>query len=238
MTLQALRRHLQNSADPEKARLLRGFFKTGPGQYGEGDEFLGVVVPTLRKLAAQCGELRLADVQALLRSRVHEERLLALLILVRRFAQSEQAAQLAIFRLYLTHRRFVNNWDLVDSSAPHIVGSFLLHRERSLLDWLADSPRLWDRRIAVVSTHCFIRHQDYTSTLRLAAGLLDDPEDLMHKALGWMLREVGKRDQAVLEGFLREHHGAMPRTMLRYAIERFPEPTRLAYLRGHLPQAA
>jgi 3-methyladenine DNA glycosylase AlkD len=171
-------------------------------------------------------------VLALLRSRVHEERLLALIILVRRFARGGAADRARIHGLYLAHARWINNWDLVDLSAPQIVGDWLTNRDRSLLDRLATSPSLWERRIAIVATLALIRAGDYADTLRVADALLSDREDLIHKATGWMLREVAKRDRATVEAFLIPRCRTMPRTMLRYAIERFPEPLRQAYLSG------
>jgi len=226
-----LRRRLRAAASAEDARILRRFFKTGPGEYGEGDLFLGVRVPALRRLVPETDALPHPDVLRLLRSRFHEERLLALLILARRFQRRGPAEQSRVIRSYLRHMRYINNWDLVDLSAPHIVGVWLLKRQRGLLDRLAASPRLWERRIAVVATLALIRQGQLADTLRLCARLLGDEEDLIHKACGWMLREAGKRDEAALEDFLRQHASRMPRTMLRYAIERFPEPRRLAWLR-------
>jgi 3-methyladenine DNA glycosylase AlkD len=228
--IQARLRSLGNS---EAAAFAAGFFKTGPGQYGEGDVFLGIRVPVLRRVAREYRGLALDQIIELLRSAVHEERLLALLILVWRAAQAEDAAKKEIFDLYLAHTRFINNWDLVDSSAPTIVGGHLAERSHKPLYRLAASRCIWERRISIIATLYFIRQGQYDDTLRIAERLLGDREDLIHKAAGWMLREVGKRDQPVLEGFLRQHVGIMPRTMLRYAIERFPAERRLAILRGH-----
>lgn len=231
LTLDGLREHFRSFADAEDARFLQRFFKTGPGQYGAGDVFLGIRVPATRRASRLGDVLSLADVRTLLHSRFHEERLLALLILVRRFERGDEALRKRVFDLYLREARFVNNWDLVDLSAPNIVGVWLVDRPRDLLDRLARSPDLWERRIAVLATSAFIRRGQFDDTLRLCGLLLDDSHDLMHKACGWMLREVGKRDRAALEGFLDRHVARMPRTMLRYAIERFPEARRQHWLR-------
>jgi 3-methyladenine DNA glycosylase AlkD len=219
-------------ANPHKAAFLAGYFKTGIGQYGEGDQFLGIVVPAVRTLAKQFGQLDLNDCRRLLQSAYNDERLLALLILVARYAKGDATTQDQIFRLYLECRPRVNNWNLVDSSAPFILGAHLLPRDRALLYELIQSSVLWERRIAVLATLAFIRANDFTDTLQLAEHCLCDPHDLMHKACGWMLREVGNRDQAVLEAFLRQHHAAMPRTMLRYAIEKFAPQRRREFLTG------
>jgi len=219
-------------ANPERASSLRRFFRTGPGEYGEGDRFLGLTVPAVRGLARRFESLSLADVRKLLHSPWHEERLLALLVLVRRYNRGGPAERYAIFSLYLEETRWVNNWDLVDTSAAHIVGRHLREGERRLLYRLVRSPSLWERRIAIIATFDAIRRDDFADTLALAERLLGDREDLMHKATGWMLREVGKRDIEALRIFLRRHAHAMPRTMLRYAIERFPEPERQRWLRA------
>ena len=225
-----IRRLLRDCANDSDAAILQRFFKTGPGDYGEGDVFLGVRVPATRKVARQADGLSLADVRNLLHSRFHEERLLALLILVRRFESGDGQTRQRIFDLYLRETKFINNWDLVDLSAPNIVGNWLLARPRGLLNELAGSKNLWERRIAVLATFAFIRSGQFEDTLRLCRRLLGDRHDLIHKACGWMLREVGKRDVDVLEKFLQAHAGEMPRTMLRYAIERFPEKKRRAWL--------
>jgi 3-methyladenine DNA glycosylase AlkD len=221
---------------PSRARILRGFFKTGPGEYGEGDVFLGLTVPQVRRIVRDRGrEATLSDARTLLASRFHEERLAALLLLAERFRRGGDRERERIYRFYLGRTRRINNWDLVDLSAPNIVGAWLAGRDRRALDRLARSKSLWKRRIAVVATFHFIREGDFAPTLRLAAALLRDPHDLIHKAMGWMLREVGKRDRATLERFLSRHARAMPRTMLRYAIERLPGPRRRAYLAGAVP---
>jgi 3-methyladenine DNA glycosylase AlkD len=222
-------------ADAQAAEGMLRFFKTGPGQYAEGDHFLGIKTAPLRKLAREFRCLSLAEARMLLHSAHHESRMLALLVLVGAFEKGDEPDRRTIHELYLANTSRVNNWDLVDASAPAIVGGFLTERDRGPLDRLARSASLWERRIAVVATLHFIRRSDFADTLRLAGLLLDDKEDLIHKAAGWMLREVGKRDPAVLEGFLAGHCRRMPRTMLRYAIERFPEASRRQYLRGEVP---
>jgi 3-methyladenine DNA glycosylase AlkD len=219
-------------ADPAKAAFLEGFFKTRKGQYAEGDRFLGITVPAIRRLSRQFRQLGLSQIERLLRSPFNEERLLALLILGDSYRRGAAPARQAVCRCYLRNRSRVNNWNLVDASAPYILGAYLLPRKRTALYRLARSQNLWDRRIAVLATFAFIREGDFADTLELTRRLLQDKHDLMHKACGWMLREIGKRDPIVLEDFLRQHHRAMPRTMLRYAIERFPPARRQAYLRG------
>jgi 3-methyladenine DNA glycosylase AlkD len=232
MQLLAVQRALRALADPAKARILRRFFKTGAGEYGEGDRFIGVTVPRIRRVAAAFADLSESGVATLLRSPCHEERLAALLILVRRFERGDAVAQKRVFRLYLWHLPRVNNWDLVDLSAPHIVGEYLLDRSRRPLYRLATASNLWSRRVAIVATYAFIRRNDFTETLAIADRLLGDREDLIHKAVGWMLREVGKRSQAAAERYLQKRYRHLPRTMLRYAIERFPESLRRRYLAG------
>lgn len=223
---------LQALGSPEAAAFAARYFKTGPGEYGEGDVFLGVRVPALRKLAGEFRDLTEGEVLSLLGSEFHEARLLALLIWVRAAAKGDEATRRRVYDLYLANTRSVNNWDLVDASAREIVGGYLHDKDRRPLHRLARSASVWERRIAIVATHDFIARHDYADTLGIAGMLLGDPHDLIHKAAGWMLREVGKRDRATLEGFLRAHQGAMPRTMLRYAIERFPPDVRRAYLMG------
>src|SRR5262245_3998514 len=225
---------LRELADDEVAAGMRRFFKTGPGQYGEGDRFLGIKATPLRQLAREFRSLPVGEARKLLASAFHEARMLALLVLVRAFEKGDEPSREPIYDLYLANTARVNNWDLVDASAPAIVGGFLAGRDRGPLTRLARSASLWERRIAVVATLHFTRRGDFADTLRLAGLLLEDREDLIHKAVGWMLREVGKRDQAVLEGFLAGHCRRMPRTMLRYAIERFPEGRRRQYLRGEV----
>ncbi len=231
--LKQLRNSLQEQADPDKARFLKTFFKTGPGQYGEGDVFLGITVPAQRAIVRDFAALPLGDIQALLNSSLHEERLTALIILVGQFKKADEKGRERIYRFYLKNAARVNNWDLVDSSAHHIVGAHLEGKSHAILKELARSPMLWERRIAMVATFYHIHKGRSEPALSIARMLLKDEEDLMHKAVGWMLREVGKRASlADLEAFLRRHHQEMPRTMLRYAIERFPEAKRKAYLKG------
>lgn len=228
--LDRIKRDLSQLGDPEKAKKLSGFFKTGKGQYGEGDVFLGISVPEQRKVAKRYHALSLPDLQALLGSPIHEHRLTALLILVSTYGKADASGKAAIFRLYLNNTEHINNWDLVDLSAPKIVGAYLLNKDPSILYRLAKSPNLWERRIAILSTLTFIRNNAFDDALRIAELLLQDEHDLIHKAVGWMLREIGKRDQDVEERFLRTHCAQMPRTMLRYAIERFDEQKRQFYL--------
>lgn len=232
MNVAELKTALRAAARPGDAEFLQRFFKTGPGEYGEGDVFIGVRVPAIRKLAAQSGALELARVLPLLQSQYHEERLLALVMLVRRFERGAAEERQQLFHLYLREVRWINNWDLVDVSAPNIVGAWLLDKPRDPLRALARSPGLWERRIAVVATFAFIRKHQYEDTLQLSEHLLGDRHDLIHKACGWMLREVGKRDLSALTNFLDRHADRMPRTMLRYAIERLPPAQRQAYLRS------
>jgi 3-methyladenine DNA glycosylase AlkD len=227
-------KELERLADAGVAAVSQRFFKTGPGQYGAGDRFRGIRVPVLRKLARTYQGIGLAGAGRLLCSEFHEDRLLALLILVRIFAAADETGQKAVYHLYLAHTHFINNWDLVDASAEQILGAYLRERDRGVLRRLARSSSLWERRMAIVATFHFIKNGDFDATLRIAQLLLADPHDLIHKAVGWMLREVGKRDLAVEEGFLKAHYRTMPRTMLRYAIERFPDEKRRAYLRGSL----
>ncbi|MGH7531664.1 MAG: DNA alkylation repair protein [Gemmatimonadales bacterium] len=230
MSAAAILRRLRGLGSP--ARGVASFFKTGPGEYGEGDRFLGVTVPVIRRLTREYRNAPERTVLSLLRSEWHEARLLALCLLADRHERGDDHERKRVFALYLRHRVRINNWDLVDASAAQIAGPHLRRGNRGLRARLARSPRLWDRRIAVVSTYHDIRLGEFDPTLRLARHLLDDQEDLIHKAVGWMLREVGKRDRRTLERFLATHASRMPRTMLRYAIERFPEPARRRYLRA------
>jgi 3-methyladenine DNA glycosylase AlkD len=234
MTAPEIHKHLQKLANPDKAKILQGFFKTGPGEYGEGDRFLGLVVPVIRKLAKQYQDTPIGEVKKLLMSAIHEERLLALLMLVQRYQKGDDGLKKIVYGLYLESTGYINNWDLVDLSAEKIVGPYLRDRARRPLYRLAKSKSLWERRIAIISTFHYIKNHDYRDTLAVAELLLEDAEDLIHKAVGWMLREVGKRDMGVEERFLRAHYRSMPRTMLRYAIERFPESKRKKYLNGKI----
>ena len=223
---------IQNAADPAQALILQRFFKTGRGEYGEGDLFMGIRVPVLRSLVKKhYPDTRLADIKKLLHSPYHEKRLFALLLMVAKFRTGDCRQEL--FDLYLSNTRYVNNWDLVDQSAHYIVGAFLQDRNRAPLYTLARSNDLWEKRIAMVATFHFIRQGESDTALKIAAILLHDTHDLIHKAVGWMLREIGKHcGQETEETFLLQHYKHMPRTMLRYAIERFPETRRRAYLNG------
>jgi 3-methyladenine DNA glycosylase AlkD len=232
--LEALQIELEQLGDAGDAVFLARYFKTGPGEYGEGDRFRGIRVPVLRKLAKQYRSLDDADVRRLLTSPFHEDRLTALLILVEQAQRADRARRAALYRLYLDHTAYINNWDLVDLSAGKIVGAYLYPDDVAPLFALAGSDSLWERRIAIMATSHFIAQGHYATTLQLAERLLHDDHDLIHKAVGWMLREVGNRDHAVEEAFLQIHYRAMPRTMLRYAIEKFPEERRQAYLRGEV----
>ncbi|HTM68127.1 MAG TPA: DNA alkylation repair protein [Candidatus Binatia bacterium] len=224
---------MRRAADPAKARLLAGFFKTGKGQYGEGDVFLGIMVPLTRKIALRFADLPFADIDRLLHSKFHEERLAAFLILVERYRRGDAKTKRDVYAFYLEHADYANNWDLVDLSAPKIAGAWLLeHPSLRTLAMYARSKNLWRRRIAIVATFAFIGAGDFGPSFAVADMLLHDGHDLIHKATGWMLREVGKRDKAALVRWLRPRYRRMPRTMLRYAIERFPEAERKRYLVG------
>ena len=231
-TIKQVRSELTRHADSGVATTLQRFFKIGPGQYGEHDRFRGIRVPVLRELSRTFSSLSLAETLELLQSKWHEDRLLALLLLVARFRARDEIERAEIYRVYLANTEMINNWDLVDSSAPQIVGAFLRDKSRQPLRQLARSTDLWERRIAIIATFDFIRHDDFGETLQIARMLVGDREDLIHKAVGWMLREVGQRDAAVERRFLDEHAARMPRVMLRYAIEKFPEAERQKYLRA------
>ncbi|MCX5666516.1 MAG: DNA alkylation repair protein [Candidatus Omnitrophica bacterium] len=231
MSVKKIRDVLRRRQDRKKATVLRGFFKTGIGEYAEGDIFLGVTVPVLRKLARQFKDIELKSAVELLRSPIHEERLLALLILILKYRGSDLHGKEKIYRIYLKNTKHINNWDLVDVTAKHIIGDFLRDKDRSVLYELARSASLWERRIAVLSTFHFIENNQFDDTIRIAVLLLSDQHDLIHKAVGWMLREVGKRDLEAEEKFLKKNYKIMPRTMLRYAIEKFPESKRSLYLK-------
>lgn len=228
--LSNIQTRLRGIADPATAQASQGYFKTAAGEYGAGDVFLGIKVPVLRALLKNFRGVSLKTVAVLLQSQFHEERLFALLLLIDAYRRGGNADKAHVYELYLAHTEYINNWDLVDVSAPHIVGAFLADKPRQVLYELAVSESLWERRIAIIATLHFIRSNDFGDTLKIAEHLLADTHDLIHKAVGWMLREVGKRDQAAEEAFLRRHYQTMPRTMLRYAIERFPEAQRKQYL--------
>jgi len=223
--IKKLREELEKFASPKKAKVYQRFFKTGVGEYGEGDVFLGLTVPQSRTIAIKYRGLEFVDIRILLQSKMHEERLIALLILVYRFNQKdkkENKEKRRIFDFYLAHTKYINNWDLVDLSADKIVGQYLLDKSKDILFRLARSKNLWERRISIVATYKFIKDGRYQETLTISKMLLNDQHDLIHKAVGWMLREVGKNcSQEVLEKFLKKNYQKMPRTMLRYAIERF-----------------
>lgn len=230
VTAKDVKQKLKSLASPDIAKSVARFFKTGPGQYGEGDTFIGIKVPTLRTVSREFRSLPLEEIELLLNSPVHEERHLALMVLVLQVAKCDTAYQREAFNFYMENTKFINNWDLVDCSAPQVVGGYLLDKSRKPLFQLAKSKSLWERRIAIVSTQQFIRHDDSADTLAISEKLLNDEEDLIHRAAGWMLREVGKKAKSVLEAFLDQHAAAMPRTMLRYAIEHFSPDQRRAYL--------
>ncbi len=228
--LKDLKKELRRLRDPERADFLRGFFKTGKGQYAEGDRFLGIVVPQSRRLAKAYRRLDLSSLKELIASPFHEERLISLFILVLQFNRASEPERGSLYRFYCGHLDRVNNWDLVDSSAPYIAGAYLADKDVSPLYEWAREESLWHRRIAIVATFHFIRNQRFRETIKISEMLLQDKHDLIHKATGWMLREVGKRDLSVLKSFLVRHCKTMPRTMLRYAIEHFPMEVRDQYL--------
>ncbi|MBR9706134.1 DNA alkylation repair protein [Candidatus Pacearchaeota archaeon] len=235
-TLQELNKALEKEKNAEQAQILARFFKTGKGQYGEGDIFLGIKVPVQRRISKQFKELTINDLQQLLSSKVHEKRLISLFILIQKYKQSDETAKEEIFEFYLKNAKNVNNWDLVDLSAPNIVGDFLLSKDKKVLYKLAKSTNLWENRIAILATFTFIRNNQFKDTLNISKLLLNHSHDLIHKAVGWMLREIGKRDLKVEEDFLQEdnRYNKIPRTMLRYAIERFEESKRQKYLKGKI----
>lgn len=231
-SLPELKRELAAAADPERARNLSWFFKTAKGQYAEGDRFIGITVPVLRRIARRYRRLPLGEIAKLLASRIHEHRLTALEILVDQYERGDADSKQSIFDFYLRHTRNVNNWDLVDGSAPYIIGEHLRSRPRDTLYKLARSGNIWERRMAIVATMPFIRTGDLDHTFAIAALLLNDKQDLIHKAVGWMLREAGKQSTAALLTFLKQNYRAIPRTALRYAIERLPEAQRKRVLAG------
>ena len=228
--MRTMKEELKSKANSEKAKILSGFFKTGKGEYGEGDVFLGVVVPELRKIAKKYSGIDSMEVGELLNSKIHEERLCALFILIGHYKKADLEQREKIVRFYLANTKNINNWDLVDLSAPNILGDYLLDKDRVVLYRLVKSENLWERRIAVLLTFTFIREGQFKDSLRIFAILLKDKHDLIHKAVGWMLREIGKRDVNVLRAFLNKHYKEMPRTMLRYAIEKLDEKERKGFL--------
>jgi 3-methyladenine DNA glycosylase AlkD len=227
-----IKSELLKKASKQKAKQLQRFFKTGAGQYGEGDIFIGVVVPELRKSAKKFRDTELIEIEKLLHDKIHECRLTALLILCDKFDIADTDGCKEIFELYINNYNYINNWDLVDLSAPKIAGGYFLNKDRSGLYELAKSDNLWKQRISVLATFTFIKNNDFNDTLKLAKLLLSHKHDLIHKATGWMLRETGKRNPDILISFLNKYYKKMPRTMLRYAIEKFDEDTRLKYLEG------
>ena len=228
--LNQLKRDLLQLSDQEKAKKPSGFFKTGKGQYGEGDIFLGISVPEQRKVAKKYTELSLKDIQELLNSKIHEHRFTALVVLISKYQKAEEQKKEEIFGFYLKNTENINNWDLVDLSAPKIVGDYLVNKDRSILYKLAKSNSLWERRISILSTFKFININDFEDALNISELLLHDKHDLIHKAVGWALREIGKRDLNIEEQFLTKYCSCMPRTMLRYAIEKLDEKKRKYYL--------
>jgi 3-methyladenine DNA glycosylase AlkD len=234
MKIIEIKNKLQSLANPERANRAQRYFKTAPGQYASGDIFLGIRAPQLRQLAKEYKTIEVTEAEELLKSQFHEQRSLALLILVLIFAKANENVRQQIYDLYLSNTNFINNWDLVDCSAEHIVGKFLVDKDKTILSQLAQSNDLWERRISIIATFHFIKNKDFVETLKIAEMLLQDKHDLIHKAVGWMLREVGKRDLKTEEDFLAKHYKNMPRTMLRYAIERFPEERRQQYLKGSI----
>lgn len=220
--------------NPEHAAQLQKYFKTGKGEYAEGDLFLGLRVPEIRKIAKKYRQISVSETVEFLKSPFHEERLFSLLVLADLFREADEEEKRNIYELYLKNTRTINNWDLVDTSAGRIVGAYLFTRDKKPIYVLARSKNLWERRIAMMATSYFIAHNEFADTLKIAEMLLTDREDLIHKAVGWMLREVGKRYFEVEEHFLKEHYKDMPRTMLRYAIEKFPEEKRRSFLKGQV----
>lgn len=223
-------KELQRSANPEKEKVFRRFFKTGKGEYGEGDQFLGITVPKLRAISKKYQSLDLKDLQQLLEGKIHEHRLSALMILRFKYEKSVSETKKNIIDFYLRNTKNINNWDLIDLSCQYIIGNWLLNKDRRILYQLAKSKSLWERRIAIVSTFEFIRNRQYIDTIKISEILLSDNHDLIHKAVGWMLRELGKKDKQTEIDFLNKYYRTMPRTMLRYAIEKFSETERKKYL--------
>ena len=234
MSINKLREKIKRVSNKKHAEAMLWFFKTGKGEYGEGDIFAGIKVPVQRKIAKEFLNLSFTELKELLKSKVHEERLIVLLILVEKYEKGEEKEKNKIFRFYIDNRKGINNWDLVDLSAPKIIGHYLLNKDKKLLYDLANSENLWDRRIAILATYSFIKSGNFDDALRISDLLLNDKHDLIHKAVGWMLREVGKKNLAVEEIFLQPRYNKMPRTMLRYAIEKFPETKRKKYLEGKI----
>jgi len=224
---------IRELADTEIAKNSLRFFKTDKGQYGFGDIFLGVRAPKIRLIAKKYIDISIADMKILIRSKYHEERFLGLIILVNKYSKTKDKKTInQLYKIYISSFKYINNWDLVDVTCPHVTGKYLIDKDRSILYKWAKSDDLWTKRIAIVSTFSFIRQNDLEDTFKIAEILLQDKHDLIHKAVGWMLREAGKRDLEKEEIFLKKYYRDMPRTMLRYAIEKFPESKRQAYLKG------
>ena len=234
MSLSELKKIIKSKANKQKAVVLQKYFKTGKGEYGEGDIFIGITVPEQRKIAKQFSDLPFEDIKQLLYSEIHEERLISLLILVNRFQKADEKEKKHIYNFVISHRKQINNWDLVDLTVPKTIGEYLLDKDKSILFKLASSKNVWDRRIAVMSTFPCIRNGEFQTTLKLSQILLNDEHDLIQKVVGWMLREIGKIDLKTEETFLNNYYKKMPRTMLRYAIEKFPEIKRKKYLNGKI----
>lgn len=230
--LNQLKKELKKNGSKAKAQIYQRFFKTGPGEYGQGDVFIGATVPNIRKVAKKYSNLTLPNVTRLLKSKIHEERLTALLILVGAFDKANDSRRKQIANFYLKHTKYINNWDLVDLSADKILGKHLMDKPKNILYKLAKSKNLWQKRIAIMSTFHFIKNHKFQDTLKIAKMLLNDDHDLIHKAVGWMLREIGNRNLKTEEQFLKRYYKKMPRTMLRYAIEKLPKKKRLVYLKG------
>ena len=232
--LDNLIKDLENFADEEKVEILQRFFKTGKGEYGEGDIFMGITMPIQRSIAKKYLNLSLGKIQKLLKSKIHEHRMVGLIILTEKYKKSSEQDRENIFGFYLKNTKNINNWDLVDVTCPRIVGDFLLDKDKKVLYNLANSGDLWEKRISIVSTMAFIDKEEFEDALAISEILLNDSHDLIHKAVGWMLREIGKKDEKVLKDFLKFHYKNMPRTMLRYAIEKFGEGERKSYLNGEV----
>jgi len=234
MSLKLLRTSLREIADPKIGEHSQRFFKTGKGEYGEGDKFLGIRVPVLRKHAKKYRDVAFSEIKKLIKSDFHEERLCALFLLIEKYLRGSKEEKTTIFDFYMNSTKYINNWDLVDSSAPYIAGAYLENKDKKPLYNFAVSRDLWERRIAILSTFHLIRKNSFDDALKISEILVNDEEDLIHKAVGWMLREIGKRDIASEKKFLKRYYKKMPRTMLRYAIEKFPEAERKRYLKGEV----
>jgi len=229
-SLQAIKQELQALADPQTAQHSQRFFKTGKGEYGEGDIFLGIRVPVIRQLAKKHQQLPLDKIESLLHSNFHEQRLLALIMMVNLYKKSDTSTQQQIFNSYINNVQYINNWDLIDTTTPHIIGAYLFDKNRQILFDYAKSDNLWQRRIAVLACFYFIQLEDFSDFIKIAEMLVDDQQDLIHKAVGWMLREAAKRQLSITMNFLDQYAASMPRTMLRYALERFPADLKKEYM--------